>query len=81
MKTVRYTSCPCGVKRSFFSEREAEKALGRAKAKRQRTAESRGTGRGLRTEGRWYQCEVSDLYHLTSESRRSYNERTEQWAA
>ncbi|AVE00438.1 hypothetical protein SEA_OZZYJ_57 [Streptomyces phage OzzyJ] len=76
MKTVRYTSCACGVKRSFFSEREAEKALGRAKAKRQRTAESRGTGRGLRTESRYYECEASGLFHLTAESRSHYESRT-----
>ncbi|ATE85083.1 hypothetical protein SEA_CELESTE_57 [Streptomyces phage Celeste] len=75
MKTVRYTSCPCGVKRSFFTEREAEKALGRAKAKRQRTAEARGTGRGLRTESRAYECEESGLFHLTAESRAHYESR------
>ncbi|QYW07902.1 hypothetical protein SEA_REDBEAR_56 [Streptomyces phage RedBear] len=74
MKTVRYTTCPCGVKRSFFTEREAEKALGRAQAKRQRTAESRGTGRGLRTESRYYECD-SGLFHLTAESRSHYESR------
>jgi hypothetical protein len=76
MKTVNYTrTCPCGVKRSFFTEREAERALGRAQAKRQRTAEARGTGRGLRTESRFYECEESGLFHLTSESRSSYERR------
>ncbi|UJQ86471.1 hypothetical protein SEA_LEGACY_53 [Streptomyces phage Legacy] len=75
MKTVRYTACPCGVKRSFFTEREAEKALGRAQAKRNRVAGARGTGRGLKTESRYYLCEESDLYHLTSESRAHYEAR------
>ncbi|ANT41061.1 hypothetical protein BI024_gp57 [Streptomyces phage Nanodon] len=75
MKTVRYTTCPCGIKRSFFSEREAEKALGRAKAKRGRLAEARGTGRGIKVESRFYECEESGLFHLTSESRQSYELR------
>ncbi|AGM12079.1 hypothetical protein ZEMLYA_57 [Streptomyces phage Zemlya] len=75
MKTVRFVSCRCGVKRGFLSEREAEKALGRAQAKRNRTAESRGTRRGIKFESRWYVCDF-DMYHLTSESRSSYESRT-----
>jgi hypothetical protein len=32
--------------------------------------------RGLKVESRWYQCEEGG-YHLTSESRASYENRTE----
>ncbi|QMP84516.1 hypothetical protein HUN43_00056 [Streptomyces phage Endor1] len=73
-KTVDYRYCQCGLKRGFPSERAADKALGRAQAKRDRLAESRGTRRGLHRESRYYQCEY-DLFHLTSESRRHFNDR------
>lgn len=73
-KTVEHRSCRCGVKRGFASERLADKALGRAQAKRDRAAEARGTRRGSHRESRYYQCDFS-MFHLTSESRRSYTDR------
>lgn len=63
----------CG-KRGFRSEHAADKALGRAKAKRNRVGDSLGTRRGLKTENRYYECEYG-LFHLTSESRESYRSR------
>ncbi|AWY07626.1 hypothetical protein SEA_YOSIF_62 [Streptomyces phage Yosif] len=74
MKTVRHTSCRCGVKRGFMSKRDADKALGRAQAKRNRAAESTGTRRGLRVEQRYYECDFG-MWHLTSENRKSYESR------
>lgn len=73
-KTVEHRSCRCGVKRGFASERLAEKALGRAQAKRTRAADAAGTRRGMYVESRWYECDYG-LLHLTSESRRSFNHR------
>jgi hypothetical protein len=66
------------VKRGFLTERDAEKALGRARAKRSRQGEARGTMRGLKVESRWYQCDEGG-YHLTSESRASYENRIESY--
>ncbi|QDP44258.1 hypothetical protein KGG70_gp26 [Streptomyces phage Celia] len=74
MKTVRHTSCRCGVKRGFMTEREADKALGRAQAKRSRTAASQGSGRGIRTEHRYYECDFG-LFHLTAQNRSDYEGR------
>lgn len=74
MKTVPHRHCRSCGKRGFTSERDAEKALGRAQAKRSRTAASQGTGRGIRTETRWYQCDEG-LFHLTSENRKTYEGR------
>jgi hypothetical protein len=73
-KTVDYRYCECGLKRGFRSERDADKALGRAQAKRDRAAESRGTRRGSYRESRYYECDYG-LFHLTSESRRHFNDR------
>ena len=68
MKSVRHVICRhCGGKRGFLSEHEAEKALGRAKGKRARQ-------RGANIESRYYLCDEG-LYHLTSESRRSFQSR------
>lgn len=73
MKSVQHMVCKCG-KRGFRSELEADKALGRARAKRKRVATSQGSGRGIRTEHRFYECDWG-LFHLTAENRRSYDER------
>ncbi|QNE75292.1 hypothetical protein F0344_12310 [Streptomyces finlayi] len=72
-KTVDWTPCNCGQKRGFDSRGEAEKAMGRAQAKRTRRADVRGTRRGLKVEGRVYECDFS-AWHMTSMSRRAYEE-------
>ncbi|ATI18998.1 hypothetical protein KGG85_gp58 [Streptomyces phage Tefunt] len=66
------------MKRGFTSERDAEKALGRAQAKRSRQGQARGTMRGLKVESRFYECEHGS-FHLTSESRASYENRVGAW--
>ncbi|USH44642.1 hypothetical protein SEA_BROPLEASE_58 [Streptomyces phage BroPlease] len=72
-KTVDWRSCDCGLKRAFSSRQDAEKAMGRAQAKRTRRADVRGTRRGLKVEGRVYECDFGG-WHLTSMSRRAYEE-------
>jgi hypothetical protein len=74
VKTVAHTMCSCGKR--GFDERVVDKALGRAQAKRRRQMDSAGTRRGTHMENRTYPCEVGDLHHLTSESRREYQTRT-----
>lgn len=57
--------CGCG-KRVFRSERDAQKGLGRTRAKRTRKADKRGTRRGLVVEKRYYPCpRQDDIFHLT----------------
>lgn len=70
-KTVEHEMCACG-KRSFGNERAADRALGRARAKRTRKADATGTRRGMYVENRVYSCPHGGL-HTTSESRRSFN--------
>ncbi|MFH8414396.1 hypothetical protein [Streptomyces collinus] len=72
--SANWKLCTCGAKRDFMSERNAEKELGRARAKRTRRADAHGTRRGLRVESRVYQCERGG-WHLTAESRSSYTNR------
>lgn len=72
-KTVDWRACECGAKRAFTSRPDAEKAMGRAQAKRTRRADARGTRRGIRVEGRIYMCSAGG-WHLTSMSRRKYEE-------
>lgn len=74
MSQCEWRACKCGVKRGFVSERDAGKALGRAQAKRSRQGTARGTMRGLKVEGRYYECGFG-YFHLTSESRASYENR------
>jgi hypothetical protein len=74
-KTVTFHACPCGDKRGFASEHDAEKALGRAKTQRLRSADTRGTRRGSYVENRYYECDWGS-FHLTSESRKSYQSHT-----
>ncbi|MDX3525114.1 hypothetical protein P1P75_01285 [Streptomyces sp. ID05-39B] len=74
MSNCDWRACPCGTKRAFLSERDAEKALGRAQAKRSRQGAARGTMRGLRVESRYYECDFGS-FHLTSENRSSYENR------
>lgn len=67
--------CDCGNKRDFMSRHNAEKAMGKAQTKRTRRADAKvGTRRGLRVESRAYECEHGG-WHLTSESRASYENR------
>lgn len=47
-----------------MSEHDAEKALGKAKAKRARV-------RGAQMESRYFMCDEG-YYHLTSQSRRTF---------
>jgi hypothetical protein len=71
-KTVAHTTqCPTG-KRSFYDEHDADKALGRARTKRIRGAGG-GTRRGLEVESRYYECGMCGGYHLTHQSRRTFN--------
>ncbi|MFI1655651.1 hypothetical protein ACH4ZU_12190 [Streptomyces sp. NPDC020472] len=71
MKTVDFYSCNCSGKRAFPDKRSAEKALGRAQAKRDRQAQTiRGRG-PINRENRVYECEFS-MWHLTKQSRASY---------
>ncbi|MEU6056953.1 hypothetical protein [Streptomyces sp. NPDC047097] len=72
-RTVDYRTCECGVKRAFGSRHDARKAMGRAQAKRTRKADTRGTRRGIKVEGRAYECEHG-AWHVTSMTRRSYEE-------
>lgn len=68
--TVPFDMCPCG-KRGWHDERDAEKALGRARAKRNRQYDKNGMSRrGMVRENRLYLCHEGDLYHLTSQSAR-----------
>jgi hypothetical protein len=57
-----------------MTKHNAEKALGKAQAKRNRQGEARGTMRGLKVENRAYLCEEGG-WHLTSESRRKFEDR------
>ncbi|MET8111219.1 hypothetical protein [Streptomyces prasinus] len=74
--SCNWKPCECGVKRDFIDRHNAEKALGRAQAKRTRRADANGTRRGLKLEHRVYACEFGG-WHLTSESRASYEHRVE----
>lgn len=67
-----YDICYTTGKRSFYDEHDAERALGRARSRRQRQGDARGSRRGFRTESRYYYCEDCDGYHLTAQSRREY---------
>ena len=67
--TVPWVACSCG-KRGFEDEVVAEKALGRARAKRERSADKAGSRRGMYRENRFYYCRAGDLFHLTEMSRR-----------
>ncbi|SNS49809.1 hypothetical protein [Actinacidiphila glaucinigra] len=76
MKTVDFQSCECSDKRAFPDRRAAEKALGRAQAKRDRHAARFEHHGPIDRENRAYQCDYG-MWHLTKQSRRSY----EEWAA
>lgn len=70
MKTVPFDLCACG-KRGWYVEEDAEKALGRARAKRNRQHDKASASRrGMVRENRIYLCDAGDMYHLTSQSRR-----------
>ncbi|WP_052397164.1 hypothetical protein [Streptomyces sp. NRRL F-5123] len=57
-----------------MSSRNAEKALGRAQAKRSRRGDAAGSRRGLKIEHRVHACDFGG-FHLTSESRASFENR------
>ena len=61
----------CGQcqKRGFYDERDAGKALGRARTHRNRVADKAGSRRGIARENRYYDC-PNGFYHLTSMSRK-----------
>lgn len=69
--TVPFVKCECG-KRGFEDEHDAEKALGKARAKRERTFAGAESRRGMYRENRTYWCEVGEVFHLTEQSRRSF---------
>lgn len=71
MKPVEWQTCECSSKRGFADRRSAEKALGRAQAKRDRSAERLRVRRGIAREHRIYRCD-HEMYHLTKQSRRDY---------
>lgn len=74
-KTVPFDLCSCG-KRGWWEERDAEKALGRAKAKRNRAFDKNGMSRrGMVRENRIYECHEGEMFHLTSQSKRENNEQ------
>jgi len=80
MKTVEFHACDCSGKRAFGDRRAAEKALGRAQAKRDRQAQRREGRHPQGRENRAYQCDFG-MWHLTKQSRRSYVERAALFAA
>ncbi|MEU8327342.1 hypothetical protein [Micromonospora sp. NPDC048839] len=70
-KTPDHTFCPtCGL-HGFFDERDADRALGQARTRRNRTADKQGSRRGMTRENRTFTC-GEGLIHLTSQSRRSF---------
>jgi hypothetical protein len=71
-KTVEYEQCMCG-KRGWDDERDADKALGKAQTKRNRAGDKTGTRRGLKRESRFYYCPIGDMFHLTEQSRRTFD--------
>lgn len=78
--TVPFVICPCG-KRGWYDEDDAEKALGKARTKRERSADKGPTRRGMYRENRIYYCIAGDLHHLTEKSRRQHQEALERVAA
>ena len=72
-RQVQYTWCRATGKRSFRTERDAEKALGKSQASRRRKADAHGTRRGMYMESRYYECtDGCGGWHLTSQSRREH---------
>jgi hypothetical protein len=69
--SVPHINCACG-KRGFLNEHDAEKALGRAQAKRDRVGQQYGSRRGVARENRIEWCDLSDTFHLTAKNRSSY---------
>lgn len=64
MRRTAYIPCVCG-KRGWRTEREAERALGECQHRARRARIAGLTV--LRQERRIYQCDWTDLYHLTSQ--------------
>ena len=59
-------------KAGYYDEREAERALGRVRARRQRYGDKMGSRRGLRIEHRTYVCPACGNFHATSQSRAEF---------
>lgn len=74
-RRMNYSICPAVGKRSFETEHEAHRALGQARTRRQRHGDAVGTRRGLKVERRIYWHDECDGYHLTEESKRTFNEK------
>lgn len=68
-----YDLCPCGKR--GYAEHNVDRALGRARAKRRRISDARGTRRGVKIERRTYECSYGG-HHLTEMSARKYHEIT-----
>jgi hypothetical protein len=69
-KSVEFRICECGAGRGFSDTRLADRALGRAQAKRNRRADQRGTRRGMERENRFFECSYGQ-FHLTQQSKRA----------
>lgn len=74
MNTIDWKPCRCGIKRGFATARDAGKALGKARAKRNRRSDAVGTRRGQHIEHRFYECDFG-AFHLTSENRKAYESK------
>jgi hypothetical protein len=71
-KTVPFINCICG-KRGWSEVEDACKALGKAQTKRNRAGDKSGSRRGIKRESRTYLCPLGDCFHLTEQSRRTFN--------
>ncbi|WP_367135855.1 hypothetical protein [Saccharothrix sp. HUAS TT1] len=83
IKTVAHVWCDTCGKRGFEDEHDAEKALGRARARRERNADriNPASRRGMKRENRYYECSEG-LLHLTEQSRRVHHQHTaRRWGA
>ncbi|OKI45087.1 hypothetical protein [Micromonospora sp. CB01531] len=72
-KSVDHIHCTACHLRGFLDKHDADKALGRAQAKRDRLAAKRGTGRGIRRESRYFRCSQG-LFHLTATPRKDVSQ-------
>lgn len=74
----------CAGKRTYETKHDAEKALGRARAKHNRRADRQGTRRGMLVENRTYYHSACGGFHLASSSRRDSGSLTDgdaRWSA
>ncbi len=71
-RRIEYTFCPSTGLRSFATERDAERALGRAQTSQRRRFDGHGTRRGMQMENRFDECDSCGGFHLASQSRREH---------